>query len=341
MMQNMAQEFSKQLVSSFETTITPAFQKMNESLDVMLSTISKSQKEVLDELVGQFLKQLRESFHIEFAGFNAAVEEMASSQKRNVLYTEKLFQQLSVELNNSFLKEDHSMRQIVKEMTDIQKQYTQAMEETMQKNQELVEAQNESCRHTVSYMQEAEEKSAKFWVACNQTMQKYLDSASKAFGDIQEIGKTNVNLLKGYEDSQKDLMASLEALKEEFIDREGKVYTAFEELYKANEKLILNYNQRVGEFVDAQNMIFTVLRNMEDLLNQIEVSGAANRVQLGRETAAAKEQTPEFDPQMIKHLEQVLEEEGERQSELIEELNSIMREFVKAIQKNGKFSLFR
>ena len=136
-------------------------------------------------------------------------------------------------------------------------------------------------------------------------------------------------------------MASLEALKEEFIDREGKVYTAFEELYKANEKLILNYNQRVGEFVDAQNMIFTVLRNMEDLLNQIEVSGAANRVQLGRETAAAKEQTPEFDPQMIKHLEQVLEEEGERQSELIEELNSIMREFVKAIQKNGKFSLFR
>lgn len=341
MMQNMAQEFSKQLVSSFETTITPAFQKMNESLDVMLSTISKSQKEVLDELVGQFLKQLRESFHIEFAGFNAAVEEMASSQKRNVLYTEKLFQQLSVELNNSFLKEDHSMRQIVKEMTDIQKQYTQAMEETMQKNQELAEAQNESCRHTVSYMQEAEEKSAKFWVACNQTMQKYLDSASKAFGDIQEIGKTNVNLLKGYEDSQKDLMASLEALKEEFIDREGKVYTAFEELYKANEKLILNYNQRVGEFVDAQNMIFTVLRNMEDLLNQIEVSGAANRVQLGRETAAAKEQTPEFDPQMIKHLEQVLEEEGERQSELIEELNSIMREFVKAIQKNGKFSLFR
>ena len=309
MMQNMAQEFSKQLVSSFETTITPAFQKMNESLDVMLSTISKSQKEVLDELVGQFLKQLRESFHIEFAGFNAAVEEMASSQKRNVLYTEKLFQQLSVELNNSFLKEDHSMRQIVKEMTDIQKQYTQAMEETMQKNQELAEAQNESCRHTVSYMQEA--------------------------------GKTNVNLLKGYEDSQKDLMASLEALKEEFIDREGKVYTAFEELYKANEKLILNYNQRVGEFVDAQNMIFTVLRNMEDLLNQIEVSGAANRVQLGRETAAAKEQTPEFDPQMIKHLEQVLEEEGERQSELIEELNSIMREFVKAIQKNGKFSLFR
>lgn len=342
MMQNMAEEFSKQLVNSFETTITPAFQKMNESLDVMLSTITKSQKEVLDEMVGQFLKQLRESFHIEFAGFNAAVEEMASSQKRNVLYTEKLFQQLSVELNNSFLKEDHSMRQIVKEMTDIQKQYTQAMTETMQRNQQLVESQNESCRHTVAYMQEAEEKSAKFWVACNQTMQKYLDAASKSFGDIQEIGKTNLDLLKGYEDSQKDLMANLEALKEEFIGREGKVYTAFEELYKANEKLILNYNQRVGEFVDAQNMIFTVLRNMEDLLNQIEVSGSGSHVQLQKETAVTREDIAQLDPSVIRHLEQVLEEEGERQRELLENLNSIMREFVRALQKSGaKFSFFK
>jgi len=136
-------------------------------------------------------------------------------------------------------------------------------------------------------------------------------------------------------------MASLEDLKEEFINREGKVYTAFEELYKANEKLILNYNQRVGEFVDAQNMIFTVLRNMEDLLNQIEVSDSANRVQLGRETAAAKEQTSQLDPKIIKRLERVIEEEGERQRELLEELNVIMKDFVKTIQKNGKFSIFR
>ena len=341
MMQNMAQEFSKQLVNSFETTITPAFQKMNQSLDIMLSTVARSQKEVLDEMVEQFLKQLRESFHIEFAGFNSAVEEMASSQKRNVLYTEKLFQQLSVELNNAFLKEDHSMRQIVKEMTEIQKEYTQTMNEAMQKNQELAETQTESCRHTVSYMQEAEEKSAKFWVACNQTMQKYLDAAAKAFGDVQEIEKSNLKLLKGYEDSQKELMGSLEALKEEFIGREGKVYTAFEELYKANEKLILNYNQRVGEFVDAQNMIFTVLRNMEDLLNQIEVSGSGSNVRLQRETAAAKEPAAQLDLAALKHLEQVLEEEGERQSELLDKLNSIMREFVRALQKSGKFSLFK
>ncbi|MCI7814591.1 MAG: MotA/TolQ/ExbB proton channel family protein [Lachnospiraceae bacterium] len=343
MLQNMAQEFSKQLVQSFETTITPAFQKMNESLDVMLSTITRSQKEVMDELVGQFLKQLRESFHIEFAGFNAAVEEMASSQKRNVLYTEKLFQQLSVELNNSFLKEDHSMRQIVKEMTEIQKQYTQAMAETMQKNQELAEAQSESCRHTVAYMQESEEKSAKFWVACNQTMQKYLDAAAKSFSDVNEIEAKSRELLKTYESSQADLMDSLAALKEEFIGREGKVYSAFEELYKANEKLILNYNQRVGEFVDAQNMIFTVLRNMEDLLNQIEVSGASQSVQLRKETAATREtgsQISPIDQKTILNLKKVLEEEGERQSELLEDLNSIMKEFVRALQKNGKFSIF-
>lgn len=341
MLQNMAQEFSQQLVKSFETTITPAFQKMNKSLDVVLSTVARSQEEVMNELVEKFLKQLRESFHVEFSGFNTAIEEMASSQKRNVLYTEKLFQQLSVELNNAFLKEDHAMKQIVKEMTEIQKQYTQGLNETMQKNEELAKIQTESCQHTVAYMQEAEEKSAKFWVACNQTMQKYLDAAAKAFGEIEEVGKTNVDLLKGYEDSQKDLLGSLEALKEEFVDREGKVYSVFEELYKANEKLIQNYNQRVGEFVDAQNMIFTVLRNMEDLLNQIEVSGAGDHVQLHKETAAAKEQTEQVNLEAIKHLEQVLEEEGERQRELLDHLNSIMREFTRALQKSGKFSLFK
>ena len=100
----MAQEFSQQLVKSFETTITPAFQKMNKSLDVMLSTVARSQEDVINEMVDKFLKQLRESFHVEFSGFNAAVEEMAGSQKRNVMYTEKLFQQLSVEPEQCVLK---------------------------------------------------------------------------------------------------------------------------------------------------------------------------------------------------------------------------------------------
>ena len=49
------------------------------------------------------------------------------------------------------------MRQIVKEMAEIQKQYTQGFNETMQKNEELARIQTQSCQHTVAYMQEAEE----------------------------------------------------------------------------------------------------------------------------------------------------------------------------------------
>ena len=58
----MAAQFSSQLAASFEQVITPAFRKMNDTLDTMVKTLSEGQQEMMDKLLDRFLRQLRGSF---------------------------------------------------------------------------------------------------------------------------------------------------------------------------------------------------------------------------------------------------------------------------------------
>ena len=46
-------------------------------------------------------------------------------------------------------------------------------------NQTIQKQQQADYQHLADYLKEAEMSSAKFWVACNQTMQKYVEAAAQ------------------------------------------------------------------------------------------------------------------------------------------------------------------
>ena len=68
-MEQMAEKFSVQMAGSFEKVITPTFQKMNDSLDVLVNSVTKCQEDAIREILDTFLKEMNLSFKTQFEDF--------------------------------------------------------------------------------------------------------------------------------------------------------------------------------------------------------------------------------------------------------------------------------
>ena len=193
----MAEQFSSQLADSFEQVITPTFKKMNQSLDYLVTTISKGQSEMLREILDEFMKNMNNSFHMEFQGFNKAIEEMTKAQQSNTAYTKQLYQQLSTELSASFQQDERNMRSQILEIASLQNQYMIAAEQVLNESQKMMQEQKDAYKHIMDYMKEAEQTSAKFWVACNQTIAEVFECGCGRFGGLFRFPEIQRTALSG------------------------------------------------------------------------------------------------------------------------------------------------
>ncbi|MDO5422520.1 MAG: MotA/TolQ/ExbB proton channel family protein [Eubacteriales bacterium] len=299
----MAKQFSTQLASSFEEVITPSFRKMNDSLDMLVNTMANGQEEMMEQLLDSFLKQLRTSFALEFDNFNLALKDLSEAQQQTTEYTRQLYEDMSTQMSNTFVQEERNMHALVKELGDMQKEYIASSNRVLEENQRLLQSQDASYRHLAEYMQEAEQSSAKFWVACNQTMQKYVNAAAAGLEGYAAAG----------EQSQK--------------------------LYEANEKLIASYNEKMAEFVDYQKMVYETMDHVRSLLSGIAVNSDGKNTYLYRNSLGGTNFNNAG--REIKELKTLLEEQNEKQQQLLQDLLDCMRDLEKAATKGGKFGLFK
>lgn len=299
-MKNMAAQFSSQLAASFEQVITPAFRKMNDSLDTMVKTLSEGQQEMMDKLLDSFFRQLRGSFDMEFKGFNTALQELTKAQTSAAAYTKELCENLGNELGTLFVEEEKNLRRMVQELGTMQKEYVASSQEVLRENQRLMESQDASYRHLADYMKEAEESSAKFWVACNQAMQKYVNAASAGLEGYVAAGEQSSRL------------------------------------YEANEKLVKSYTEKMKEFVDYQKLVYVTMNHVQSLLSSIAVSSDSKNIYLHKGVPG---QVLGDTSQELKKLQELLEEQGARQQELLSDMLQCLQE-LKNSQKNKK-GLFR
>lgn len=298
----MAEQFSSQLADSFEQVITPTFKKMNQSLDYLVTTISKGQSEMLREILDEFMKNMNNSFHMEFQGFNKAIEEMTKAQQSNTAYTKQLYQQLSTELSASFQQDERNMRSQILEIASLQNQYMIAAEQVLSESQKMMQEQKDAYKHIMDYMKEAEQTSAKFWVACNQTMQKYLNAAAAG--------------LEGFSVSQK--------------------YN--EQLYQVNEKMVESYTRSMEEYVASQKQVSEALEQIKRMFEDLAISRDDKNIYLHRGNL----QNVSANRELVQQMETMLREEKERQEETMQEMSEWIQELAKNGGKaNSKFGLFK
>lgn len=296
-MNKMAEQFSVQMADSFEKVITPTFRKMNDSLDMLVTSVTRCQQDAVKEILDGFMKEMHNSFQLQFKDFNEALNQLKKAQKENADYTATLYQTMSTQLSDNYLQQERVMKDAVTELGNLQNRYLTTANRIVQDNQNIQKMQQQDYQHVTEYLKEAEQSAAKFWVACNQTMKRYVEAATA-----------------GMENAGQSSQASAEVL-------------------KANRQLIQDFDTKMQEFSQYQKLSYQTMEQVRRLLTDVSLSGKDLQLQNGRVDSISQKAS-------VDKIQRLLEEQGEAQRELLEDISKNIRELSKAAQK-GKFSLFK
>lgn len=296
-MNKMAEQFSVQMADSFEKVITPTFRKMNDSLDMLVTSVTRCQQDAVKEILDGFMKEMHNSFQLQFKDFNEALNQLKKAQKENADYTATLYQTMSTQLSDNYLQQERVMKDAVTELGNLQNRYLTTANRIVQDNQNIQKMQQQDYQHVTEYLKEAEQSAAKFWVACNQTMKRYVEAATA-----------------GMENAGQSSQASAEVL-------------------KANRQLIQDFDTKMQEFSQYQKLSYQTMEQVRRLLTDVSLSGKDLQLQSGRVDSISQKAS-------VDKIQRLLEEQGEAQRELLEDISKNIRELSRAAQK-GKFSLFK
>lgn len=257
-MKQMAEQFSVQMADSFEKVITPTFQKMNDSLDMLVASVTRCQQDAVRDILDAFLKEMHGSFQMQFSDFNEALAQLKKAQKDNTDYTAALYHTMSQQLSESYIKQERAMKDALTEMNSLQSRYMGTANRIIQDNQSIQKMQQQDYQNVVAYLKEAEQSAAKFWVACNQTMQKYVELSSQGMEKA-----TSSNQLSG-------------------------------ELLRANRHIIEDFDAKMQEFEQYQKLSYKTMEQVRRLLSDIAVVGNGRDVYLTGGQNAGKENLKEL-----------------------------------------------
>lgn len=298
-MKQMAEQLTSQMADSFEKAINPTFQKMNESLEILTESVTRCQEDMVQEILRSFLREMNGSFKMQFKDFNEALVQLKKAQKETADYTTRLYQSMSDQLNESYARQSESMKEIVDELGRIQGRYMTTATRITQDNQEIQKMQQQDYQRVADYLRESEKTSAKFWVACNQTMQKYVETATQG---MEKVSAAN---------------------------------QAGEDVLRANQKLVEELDAKLKDFVSYQKMTYQTMDEVRKLFADIAVQKDNNNIYL----SAGKTSQNATQKESMEEVRRLLEEQGERQEALLEEMNKNMKNISK--NQKGKFSLFK
>ena len=298
-MKQMAEQLTSQMADSFEKAINPTFQKMNESLEILTESVTRCQEDMVQEILRSFLREMNGSFKMQFKDFNEALVQLKKAQKETADYTTRLYQSMSDQLNESYARQSESMKEIVDELGRIQGRYMTTAKRITQDNQEIQKMQQQDYQRVADYLRESEKTSAKFWVACNQTMQKYVETATQG---MEKVSAAN---------------------------------QAGEDVLRANQKLVEELDAKLKDFVSYQKMTYQTMDEVRKLFADIAVQKDNNNIYL----SAGKTSQNASQKESMEEVRRLLEEQGERQEALLEEMNKNMKNISK--NQKGKFSLFK
>lgn len=225
-MNQMAEKFSVQMVDSFEKVITPTFKKMNDSLDTLVSSVTQCQEDAVREILNVFLKEMNDSFGVQFSEFGKTLTQLRDAQTDNVNYTTNLYQTMSRELSESYAQHEQTMKKIMEDTGSSQQEYMELAKRIVRDNQIIQKQQQTDYHHLADYLKEAETSSAKFWIACNQTMQKYVEAAARGMENVSSAGKVSTDVLE----ANQRVVEEFDVKMQEFTEYQKKSYRTMEQV---------------------------------------------------------------------------------------------------------------
>ena len=121
-----------------------------------------------------------------------------------------MYQTMSQKLSETYDKQDKAITDMVREMGGMQTRYMSTANRILSENQEIQKMQQQDYQHIVDYLKDAEKSAAKFWVACNQAMQKYVETAASSIERVGATGQASADLIQANSKMAEQFTAQME-----------------------------------------------------------------------------------------------------------------------------------
>ena len=118
------------------------------------------------------------------------------------------------------------MQTMLRELSDSQNQYLNNSGRILKENQEIQRLQQQDYQHVVEYLKESEKSAAKFWVACNQAMQKYLEAAAASMEKASSTSELSQELIS----SNREIAKTFAENMEEYAQQQALTYKTMEKV---------------------------------------------------------------------------------------------------------------
>lgn len=297
LMRSLTREFSDQVAHGFAANMAPTLERINNQLGSMMTSISTNQQLFLQDIVNAFVQEMHSSFSMEFERFGETINTLSDMTNRNMIYSQQLCQQITEEMRAAFEQDEASMRAAVADIAAMQAEMKDCVGQLSGQTEQIINSYAKIQEETLANLSRSEQESARFWVACNQTMQNYLKEAAEAYGRFKE---TNAET--------------------------EKVLSAITLVYRQNEKVLEDSQTRLKEMQATQASMNASLEEIRDVFSQIQVAGTdGKRIVLypGMSARVSKESEQRILKQTGSMIRQSEERQGEKLDGIKEELDEL------------------
>ena len=297
LMRSLTREFSDQVAHGFAANMAPTLERINEQLGSMMTSISTNQQMFLQDIVDAFVREMHSSFSTEFERFGETINTLSEMTNQNMMYSQQLCQQITEEMRNVFVQDEDSMHAAVADIAAMQAEMKDCVSKLSEQTEKIMNSYAHVQEETLANLSRSEQESARFWVACNQTMQNYLKEAADAYGKFKEANAST-----------------------------QKVLSAITLVYRQNEKVLEDSQTRLKEMQTIQASMNASLEEIKDVFSQIQVAGTdGKRIILypGMSARVSKESEQRILKQTDSMIRQSEERQGEKLDGIKEELDEL------------------
>ena len=134
--------------------------------------------------------------------------------------------------------------------------------------------QQQDYQHIVDYLKDAEKSAAKFWVACNQAMQKYVETAASSIERVGATGQASADLIQANSKMAEQFTAQME----DFAQYQRLSYKTMEQVRKLLSEVTAANTRDVSLIASGRN------DSVEKLCNLIAQQNEDSRLFLRKST---------------------------------------------------------
>lgn len=307
LMRNLTKEFSDQVAHGFAANMAPTLEKINTQLGSMMTSITNNQQMFLQDIVNNFVREMKGAFSTEFAQFGETLNTMNEMTNRNIQYSQQTSQQLANEMQAAFTKDEQNMHAALAAISAVQGKMQESVDRMTEQNQHIILNYTRIQEESIASLEKSEKESAKFWVACNQTMQNYMSEAAKAYEVFDKSTQTM-----------------------------DKVLAAIAVVYQKNEKMLEEYQKELGEMQKTQAVMNRSLDEIRRLFSQLELAGSDGK-RIILYPGLASRLSKESEQRIIEKMDTRISESEDRQQEALDELRRNIKTLNDRTAKKGKW----